>query len=66
MAPVFNEQSRVAAAISISVPTQRIEDEALMPLVNLVKAAADQMTERWSQAPQRGAWPEKLKDKKIA
>lgn len=65
-APVFNEQSRVAAAISISVPTQRIEDEALMPLVNLVKAAADQMTERLSHAPQRGTWPEKLKDKKIA
>lgn len=66
VAPVFNEQSRVAAAISISVPTQRIEDEALMPLVNLVKAAADQMTERLSHAHQRGAWPEKLKDKKIA
>lgn len=65
-APVFNEQSRVAAAISISVPTQRIEDEALMPLVNLVKAAADQMTERLSHAPQRGTWPENLKDKKIA
>jgi DNA-binding IclR family transcriptional regulator len=65
-APVFNEQSRVAAAISISVPTQRIDDEVLMPLVNLVKAAADQMTERLSHAPQQGAWPEKLKDKKIA
>jgi DNA-binding IclR family transcriptional regulator len=65
-APVFNEQSRVAAAISISVPTQRIDDEALMPLVNLVKAAADQMTARLSHAPQKGAWPEKLKDKKIA
>ena len=65
-APVFNEQSRVAAAISISVPTQRIEDEALMPLVTLVKAAADQMTERLSHVPQQSTWPEKLKDKKIA
>ena len=27
-APVFNEQGRVACAISISVPSQRIEDEA--------------------------------------
>jgi len=65
-APVFNEQSKVAAAISISVPTQKIEDEALMPLVDMVKTAAHHMTERLSLLPQRGAWHEKLKDKKIA
>ena len=52
-APVFNEQGRVAAAISISVPSQRIEDEALMPLVEMVQAAAAQMTERLSHLPQR-------------
>ena len=65
-APVFNEQSRVVAAISISVPTQRIDDEVLMPLVNLVMTAASHMTERLSHLPQQSTWPEKLKDKKIA
>jgi DNA-binding IclR family transcriptional regulator len=65
-APVFNEQSIVVAAISISVPTQRIDDEVLMPLVNLVKTAASHMTERLSHLPQQSTWPEKLKDKKIA
>lgn len=65
-APVFNEQGRVACAISISVPSQRIEDEALMPLVDKVKAAAAQMTERLSHLPQRGGWPAKSKDKKTA
>jgi len=64
--PVFNEQGRVACAISISVPSQRIEDEALMPLVEMVKAAAAQMTERLSHLPQRGGWPAKNKDKKTA
>lgn len=65
-APVCNDQGRVAAAISISVPSQRIEDDALMPLVEMVKAAAAQMTERLSHLPQRGGWPEKSKDKKTA
>jgi DNA-binding IclR family transcriptional regulator len=65
-APVFNEQGRVAAAISISVPSQRIEDDALMPLVALVQASAAQMTERLSHLPQRGGWPAKTKDKKTA
>jgi DNA-binding IclR family transcriptional regulator len=65
-APVFNEQGRVACAISISVPSQRIEDEALMPLVGMVMAAAAQMTERLSHLPQRGGWPAQTKDKKAA
>jgi len=65
-APVFNEQGRVACAISISMPSQRIEDDALMPLVDKVKAAAAQMTERLSHLPQRGGWPAKSKDKKTA
>lgn len=62
-APVFNEEGRVAAAISISVPSQRIEDEALAPLVEMVKAAAAQMTERLRHLPQRGGWPAKKPSK---
>jgi DNA-binding IclR family transcriptional regulator len=65
-APVFNEQAKVVAAISISVPSQRIEDEALMSLVDLVKMAAQHMTERLSHLPQRGGWSEKMKDKRIS
>lgn len=64
-APVFNAQGRVTAAISISVPAQRIEDEALMPLVEMVKEAAVQMTERLRHLPQRGAWSAKSPEKKI-
>ena len=62
-APVFNEEGRVAAAISISVPSQRIEDEALAPLVEMVKAAAAQMTDRLRHLPQRGGWPAKKPSK---
>jgi hypothetical protein len=56
----------VTAAISISVPSQRIEDEALMPLVELVKAASAQLTERLSHLPQRSTTPAKNKDKKTS
>ena len=65
-APVFNEEGRVAAAISISVPSQRIEDEALAPLVERVRAAAVQMTDRLRHLPQRGGWPAKKPHKASA
>lgn len=65
-APVLDGQGRVTAAISISVPSQRIEDEALMPLVELVKAASAQLTERLSHLPQRSTTPAKNKDKKTS
>jgi DNA-binding IclR family transcriptional regulator len=63
---VFNEQGRVTAAISISVPSQRIEDEALMPLVDLVKAASAQLTERLSYLPQSSSRPAPNKGKKTS
>jgi len=65
-APVFNEQGRVKAAISISVPSQRIEDEALMPLVDMVITASSQLTERLSYSPQRSSRPAQNKDKKTS
>jgi DNA-binding IclR family transcriptional regulator len=65
-APVFNEQGRVTAAISISVPSQRIEDEALLPLVDLVKAASAQLTERLSYLPQSSSRPALNKGKKTS
>ena len=63
-APVFDGQGRVTAAISISVPSQRIEDDALMPLVELVKLASSQLTERLSHLPQRSVSQAKTKDKR--
>ncbi len=63
-APVFNDRGAVAAAVSISVPAQRIDDGALPPLVEMVRAAAAQLTERISHLPSRGGWPQKNQEKK--
>lgn len=63
-APVFNDRGAVAAAVSISVPAQRIDDGALPPLVELVRTAAAQLTERISHLPSRGGWPQKNQEKK--
>lgn len=62
-APVFNDRGAVAAAVSISVPAQRIDDGALPELVDMVKAAAAQLTERISHLPNRGGWPQKNQEK---
>lgn len=63
-APVFNDRGAVAAAVSISVPAQRIDSDALPELVETVKAAAAQLTERISHLPSRGGWPQKNQEKK--
>lgn len=63
-APVFNDRGVVTAAVSISVPAQRIDDGALPGLVDMVKAAAAQLTERISHLPSRGGWPQKDQEKK--
>jgi DNA-binding IclR family transcriptional regulator len=63
-APVFNDRGAVTAAVSISVPAQRIDDGALPPLVDMVKAAAAQLSERISHLPSRGGWPQKNQEKK--
>jgi len=47
-APVFNDQHQVVAAISITVPAQRVEPSQAQTLVRLVQAAAAQLTERIS------------------
>lgn len=63
-APVFNDRGAVAAAVSISVPAQRIDDGALPALVDMVRAAAAQLTERISHLPSRGGWPQKNQEQK--
>ena len=57
-APVHDDRGSVTAALSISVPSQRIEDDALMPLVDMVRSSAQQLTERLKHLPTRGHWPQ--------
>lgn len=47
-APVLNEQRRVVAALSITIPAQQIPDGQQEPLVDLVRQAAEQLTQRLS------------------
>lgn len=54
-APVLDTHARVAAAVSISVPTERIEPAALKQLAAQVCAAAAQMSQRLSHLPVAGA-----------
>lgn len=55
-APVFNDRGEVAAAVSITVPAQHVSEAELPQLIEQVKAAASQLTERISHLPNRGAW----------
>jgi DNA-binding IclR family transcriptional regulator len=65
-APVFNEQGRVTAAVSISVPAGHIDEPELEPLIETVRAAAAQMSERLRHQPEQAAWPAKTLNRKAA
>ncbi len=52
-APVRNDRAEVVAAISISVPASRIEDDVLPKLVDMVCESAAQLTARISHLPQQ-------------
>jgi DNA-binding IclR family transcriptional regulator len=65
-APVFNDRGEVAAALSIAVPAQRVNDAELPGLVEMVQAAAAQLSERISHLPNRGAWQAKPTDQRAA
>jgi len=54
---VLNEQRRVVAAVSITVPQQQISPEQAAQLVPLVRQAAEQLTERLSHLPHAARWP---------
>jgi DNA-binding IclR family transcriptional regulator len=56
-APVFNEQLRVVAAVSITVPRQQISPEETEHLVPLVRQAAQQLTQRLSHLPHPAGGP---------
>ena len=65
-APVFNEQGRVTAAVSISVPAGHIDEPELSPLIETVRAAAAQMNKRLRHQPEQAAWPAKTLNRKAA
>lgn len=65
-APVFNDRGEVAAAVSITVPAQQVQPGELEVLVNQVREAAAQLTERISHLPNRGGWQTKPTEKKVA
>ncbi len=59
-APVFNDHHKVAAAVSVTVPKQQVPESELTVLVQQVRQAAAQLTERISHMPQReSGWPSK-------
>ena len=65
-APVFNDRGEVVAALSITVPAQRVNDAELPGLVEHVTGAAAQLTERISHLPNRGAWQPKPHNQRVA
>lgn len=65
-APVFNDRNEVVACVSITVPAQRVQEGELDVLINQVRDAAAQLTERISHTPHRGQWLNKPNDKKAA
>jgi DNA-binding IclR family transcriptional regulator len=65
-APVFNQHGLVVAAISITVPSARIEDADIAPLVQRVRDSAQQLTERLQHQPSRSGWTDPQPRKKSA
>jgi len=60
-APVINARGAVIAAISIAVPAQRIDDAVLPGLVEQVRAAAGQLSDRIRHAPTSGSERPKIR-----
>ncbi len=65
-APVFNDRGQVVAALSISVPAPKVDEEELSRLVAMVRQAAAQLTERISHLPNRGAWQPSPTERQVA
>ena len=64
--PVLDAQGRVVAAVSISMPHERVDEPQLAPLVDAVCTAARQMNERLRHLPERGQWPARTTSRKAA
>lgn len=55
-APVYNDRHEVTAAVSITVPAQQVPQGELDILVQQVRHAASQLTDRISHLPHRAGW----------
>lgn len=53
-APVFDEHRRIAAAVSITVPSQQVAPQQIDNLVAQVRDAADRLSQRISHLPAQG------------
>lgn len=63
-APVFDGEHQVVAAISITVPSARIEDAAVDPLIDLVRQSAQQLSERLQHhLPNPNGWAQQTRKK---
>ena len=56
-APVLNDQRRVVAAVSITVPAQQLANDQASPLAAMVRQAAEQLSQRLSQLMPAGGRP---------
>ena len=65
-APVLSAPGKVAAAISVTVPAQSIEEPELTELVAMVCDAARQLSDRLQHLPGRGPWSTKTSQRKAA
>jgi DNA-binding IclR family transcriptional regulator len=59
-APVFNDRNEVVAAVSVTVPAQRVADNEVDGLVVAVRDAARQLTQRISHLPEHQSGSRKL------
>jgi len=64
--PVFNTHQRVCAAISITVPSSRIDDAVREPLADAVRAASAQLSQRLQHLPSRGSPDSSTQPRKTA
>lgn len=64
--PVLNTHQRVCAAISITVPSSRIDDAVLEPLADAVRAASGQLSQRLQHLPSRGSPDSSTQPRKTA
>ncbi len=57
-APVFDDHHRIAAAVSVTVPAQQVEPQALEDILTRVRDAATRLSQRISHLPPLGKRPQ--------
>jgi len=65
-APVFDDHHHIAAAVSVTVPAQQVEPQALADIVAQVRDAAARLSQRISHLPPNGKRPQPHLEKTTA